>query len=140
LKQQNRGQIRVVEALLAVLIIFSSLAVSASLTPNQTRTRSQDLASVGLNVLVKMDSDGNLGKFIDEKNWTAIRTALNLLLPSGMNFNVTVLDEQLQQVNSETITNGDFIGREVAYVEYIAISRSPDFCYYIVRMNLVVVS
>ncbi len=35
MKNQKKGQMRIIEAFLAVLIVFSSLAISASLTTEQ---------------------------------------------------------------------------------------------------------
>jgi len=98
-KRQNVGQIRILEAFLAVLIIFSAFAVSANLTATRSNMESDDLASVGLQALMQLDSDGGLSKLIDEEDWVGLRETLSLTLPAGTSFNMTVYNEQMQQVN-----------------------------------------
>ncbi|RLI21366.1 hypothetical protein DRO45_02435 [Candidatus Bathyarchaeota archaeon] len=139
MKNENKGQIRIIEAFLAVLIIFSSLVISANLTPTQSMPNNQ-LKRIGLRTLMKLDSDGSLGKYIDEGNWTALRDALNLALPAGTSFNLTVYDEEMRQVNTVVISNGGFGGREVSYVEYVCASQGSVFHCYVIHLYLAVVS
>jgi len=138
MKRQNIGQIRIIEAFLAVLIIFSSFALSANLTVKQNPTKRDDLASVGLQALVELDSDGSLGKYIDDGNWTALRDALNIVLPAGVCFNLTVYNEEMQQVNTAVISNGAFGSQEIAFVEYVCVGKSPVFRCYIIHLHLAV--
>ncbi len=134
----NEGQIRIIEAFLAVLVIFSSFAVSANLVVTQNTTKSDDLTSVGLQTLLKLDSEGSLGKYIDDRNWTALRDALNLALPAGISFNLTVYDERMQQVNTAIISNGAFSSQEIAFVEYVCASQNPVFNCYKIHLYLAV--
>jgi hypothetical protein len=140
MRKQNTGQIRIVEAFLAVLIIFSALAVSTSVTTTRNLTRHDNLASVGFQALLKLDSDGSLGKYIDNGNWTALRDVLNLLLPTGVSFNLTVYDSQMQQVNSESVSNGGLGSSEIASMDYVCSSRNPVFHTYVVHLLLAVVT
>jgi hypothetical protein len=136
--RQNRGQIRIIEAFLAVLIIFSSFAVSADLTTTQNKTKHSDLASVGLQALIQLDSDGSLGMYIDGGNWSVLRDALNLALPAGVSFNLTVYSAQMQQINTAVISNGAFSSQDVAFVEYVCASRGSMFRCYIIHLYLTV--
>jgi hypothetical protein len=138
MKSQDKGQIRIIEAFLAALIIFSSFAVSANLTTTQNTTKRSDLASIGLQVIMKLDSQGSLSKYIDDGNWSALRDAVDLALPAGMSFNLTVYDEQMQQVNTAVISNGAFSSQEIAFVEYVCASRSLVFHCYIINLYLAV--
>ena len=138
MKRQNKGQIRIIEAFLAIIIIFSSFAVSANLTVTRNITKNDDLTSVGLQALLKLDSDGSLGKYIDDANWNALRDALNLILPAGISFNLTVYDEQMLQVNTAIISNGAFSSQEIAFIEYVCASRSPVFHCYKIYLYLAV--
>jgi len=138
MKSNNKGQIRIIEAFLAVLIIFSSFAVSANFTITRNATRRDDLASVGSQALLKLDSDGSLGKFIDDGNWTALRDALNILLPVGVCFNLTVYDDQMQQINTAVISNGGFSSQQIHFTEYICASQGTVFRCYIIHMHLAV--
>jgi hypothetical protein len=136
--RQNVGQIRIIEAFLAVMIIFSAFAASANLTPIRSNTKNSDLSSIGLQALMQLDSDGSLGEFIDKGDWTGLRDALNLALPTGTSFNMTIYDAQMQLVNPTPITNGALAGQETAFVEHVCVSRNPLFHYYIIHLRLAV--
>jgi hypothetical protein len=136
LKKADRGQIRIIEAFLAVLIIFSAFAVSADLTGSRSATKSESLASIGLHSLMKLDQDGRLGMYITDGDFTALREALDLILPAGICFNLTVYDEQMQRLNTDVITNGGFNSQEVAFVEYICASQSATLRCYVIHVNL----
>lgn len=138
MNRQNKGQIRIIEAFLAVLIVFSSFAVFASLTATRNITKHDDLTTVGLQALLKLDSDGTLGKFIDDGNWSLLRDILNLVLPAGLSFNLTVYDDQMQQVNTDTISNGAFNSQDIAFVEYVCVSQNPVFHCYKIHLCLAV--
>jgi hypothetical protein len=140
MKGQNEGQIRIVEAFLSVLIIFSAFALSANLTATQNRVRNDDLASVGLQALTMLDSDGSLAKYIGDGNWNDLRDAISLLLPTGVCFNMTVYNEQLQQVNTDVISNGGLSSQQVAFVEYVCASQEIAFHCYIIHLLLAVAS
>ncbi|MGB9853858.1 MAG: hypothetical protein ACPLRY_03505 [Candidatus Bathyarchaeales archaeon] len=138
MKGQSRGQIRIIEAFLAVLIIFLSLAISANLTARQNASESNNLKYMGLQVLLKLDCDGSLGRYLDSRDWNGLRSSLNLLLPTGVSFNLTVYDEEMRQVNEEVVSNGGFSSQEVAFVKYVCVSQNRTFRYYVVYLYLAV--
>jgi len=138
MKNQNRGQIRIIEAFLAVLIIFSSLAISANLSVTQNTKASSGLASIGLQVLLKLDSDGSLARYIDNEDWHTLRDSLNLVLSAGIAFDLTVYNDQMQQVNTDVVSNGDFSSQDIAFVEYACASQGSDFHCYIIHLYLAV--
>lgn len=138
MSRENRGQIRIIEAFLAVLIVFSSLAVSSSLTVTEDAGRRNDLTVVGWQALTKLDSDGSLSRYVENGNWAGLRDAVNLVLPSGVTFNLTVLDNQMNQINAEAVSNGGFGSQDIAFVEYPCASRGPSFRCYIVHLRLAV--
>jgi hypothetical protein len=128
----------VIEAFLAVLIIFSSFTVSSNLTLTQNETRQDDLASVGLQALMALDSDGSLGNYISEQNWTALREALASILPPSVCFNLTVYDEQFTQVNTLPVSNGGFNSQETSFIEYICVGQDTAFRWFIIHLHLAV--
>jgi hypothetical protein len=138
LSKRNSGQIRIIEAFLAIFIIFSAITISASLTTKSTATENSNLASVGLQVLLQLDADGSLSAYIDAGDWSGMREALNLLLPVGVSFNLTVYNAEMRQINTEKVSNGAFSGQEITLVEYVCASRNPEFRYYVVRLYLAV--
>jgi hypothetical protein len=132
----NKGQMRTVEAFLAILLLFSAFALAALVTPAATPTNNDDLAAVGTQALISMDNNGELGKLIDERNWTAIADALNVLLPVGMSYNLTVYDENLHSLNNVSISNGIIPNQSIVSVQYPCASQSPQGNLYLLRLQL----
>lgn len=140
LRKTSKGQIRIIEAFLAVIVVFSAFAVSGSLPSNHNVTRKEDLASVGLNVLMLLDSDGFLGECIDNAEWSTLREALGLLLPSGVAFNLTIYDSAMRKINTENIANGGLNSQKTTFVEYMCVSQNVNFQCYILHLRLAVVA
>jgi len=141
--KNNRGQIRVIEALLSAVIIFSALAICSALPPPSDNGNQMTVAAQGMQALVKLDSDGTLGKMIGQGNWTALSDSLQLLLPIGISYNLTVYDQNMQQIsaraiNSVPISNGNLVGN-VDSVEYLCASQNLQYQYYRLRLQLAVV-
>lgn len=138
MKNADRGQIRIIEAFLAVLVIFSAFAVSANLPTPRATIKRERLASIGLHVLMKLDEDGSLSKHIINQNFTALRESLDLVLPVGVCFNLTVYDEQMRQINTDVISNGEFSSQDVVLAEYVCASQNATFHFYVIRLFLAV--
>ena len=136
MKNNNRGQVRIIEAFLAVLVIFSAFAVSANFTVPQTSSSYNNLSDVGLRTLAVLDRVGDLGRMIDGGNWTGLRETLSLLLPSAVSFNMTVYDGQMRQMNTEIVSNGGLGSQQVAFAEYVCASAAPSFHIYVIHMWL----
>ncbi len=136
--KNNRGQIRVVEAVLSAVIIFSALAICSALPPPSNGGNQKTVAAQGMQALVQLDGDGTLGKMIGQGNWTALSDSLQLLLPIGISYNLTVYDENMQQINSVPISNGNLVGNVVA-VEYLCASQNLQYHSYRLRLQLAVV-
>lgn len=138
MRNGNAGQIRIIEAVFAVFVIYSAFAVTANLPISQSNSRNDNLASLGLQTLTELDSDGSLGKYIDQGNWTALQEDLSLALPTGVSFNLTIYDERMCEINTAVIGNGSFGNQEMAFTEYVCTSRSPAFRCYLIRLYLAV--
>jgi hypothetical protein len=136
--KKDGGQVRVVEALLSTFIIFSALTICSTLSPISDNNQEKRLAAKGMQALIQLDSDDGLGKMIEQSNWAALSEALQLLLPTGVSYNLTVYDKDLQQVNNIPICNG-FLGGDVAAVEYLCVSQSPQYHCYTLRLQLALV-
>lgn len=140
MRRENAGQIRVLEAFFAVLVVFSAFTVTTSFTVSPNNAKREDLASIGLQALLKLDSDGSLGNYVSGGNWSLLRDVLDEVLPIGVCFNLTVYDDQMQQVNSATVANGGLSNQEIAFVEYVCASRNPVFNCYTIHIWLAVAS
>ncbi len=136
MRNGNKGQIRIIEAFLAVLIIFSSFAMSSSVPVPKTASKGDDLVSIGLQVLTIMDQDGSLSDAVLNKNWTTLRESLELALPAGIIFHIKVYDGEMEQINGFPISNGAFGGGEISFVEYVLVPRNESFSYFILHLEL----
>ena len=131
----RKGQIRILEAFFAALLIFSSLfLISAPSTTNNDESKS--LYTVGINALLQLDSDGSLSKLIKNKDWDALRDILRQTLPSGIWFNLTVLDGQGNQLNDVVISNGGQVSDTIVSVEYLCAASNPSYSIYILHLQL----
>jgi len=132
----RKGQIRIIESFLAIAVVFSAVLVSMTFPSSPDLSKQNSLASMGAQALMKLDTDGTLGNLIIQQNWTSIKTALDILLPIGVSFNLTVYDELGQQVNPEVIQNSNLLGREAVSVQHLCATRSQTVQFFVVRLQL----
>lgn len=133
----NKGQINIIEAFLAITIIFSALAISSVTFPSSPDLmKAKSLADFGEEALIKLDLDGELGKLIANGNWTVIKQSLDILLPIGVSFNLTVYDEDLNKINSQVMHNANLLGHEAVLVQYACASQSTNVQFFILRLQL----
>ncbi len=133
----NRGQTRIIEAFLAIAVVFSALIISAVTFPSSpTLTKQKSLASLGIQALIELDINGTLGKLVAQENWTAIKQSLDVVLPIGVSFNLTIYDENLIQLNSQVIQNTNLLGRETVSVQYFCATQSQNIQFFTLRMQL----
>jgi len=123
------------EAFLAVLVIFSASILSIKFSPAENFESEKLLLTLGMQALIELDNDGNLAKLIDERNWTAITGNLEVLLPVGVSYNLTVYDDTMHPINDFTVGNG-LKGQKVVSVEYPCASQSSECDFYLVRLQL----
>ncbi|UCC27413.1 MAG: hypothetical protein JSW29_04845 [Candidatus Bathyarchaeota archaeon] len=132
----NRGQINIIEAFLAIAIIFSAVVISSVIFPSSPDlVKPKSLADFGQEALIKLDTNGELGKLIAYGNWTAIKQSLDILLPIDVSFNLTVYDEDLNKLNSQAIQNAN-LGHEVVLVDYVCASQNTTVQFFILRLQL----
>lgn len=133
----NRGQTRIIEAFLAIAVVFSALIISTVTFPSSpTLTKQKSLASLGIQALIELDINGTLGKLVAQENWTAIKQSLDVVLPIGVSFNLTIYDENLIQLNSQVIQNTNLLGRETVSVQYFCATQSQNIQFFTLRMQL----
>lgn len=135
----KKGQIKIIEAFLAVSIMFSVLALVAPPSSTSNFERQDALKKFGNQVLIKLDENGTLGELIEDANWTALEQSVEILLPFGVFFNLTVYNEQTQIVNTCGISNTNLSslqGRETFSVRYLCATRSSEVHFYTVRLQL----
>jgi hypothetical protein len=132
----RKGQIRIIEAFLAIGVVFSAVLVSITFPSAPDLSKQKSLASMGTQALMELDTNGTLGYLILQQHWTDIKTALDILLPAGVSFNLTVYDDNGIAVNSEVIQNSNLLGREAVSVQHVCATRSQTVQFHVVRLQL----
>jgi len=139
LLKDNKGQIRIIEAFFASVLILSSLA----LVPSQTHvvnSNTQALSSTATHVLTTLDSDGFLSTLIENGSWSTLRKCVESTLSPSIWFNLTVFNENMQEINDVQISSGNPVGQTIVSTEYVCASVSADYTIYIIRLQLSTVS
>lgn len=129
---------RTVEAFLSILILFAAFGIATLASPTLTTQKASTLRNTGLQALLSLDDQGQLGNLITAKNWTALTTSLQNILPVGVCFNLTILDETIMPINDVQITNG-IAGRfDIVTVQYPCVSLNPQSRNYLLRLQLAI--
>jgi hypothetical protein len=134
-RRNRRGQVRVIEAFFASVLLLSSLALIPAVQ-RHTSDPNTMLSSRALNVLASLDADGNLARLVDQRNWTALKSCLESALPAAVWFNITVFDENLTCLNGVLICSGGAISDHVDAVDYLCPSTSGNYAVYMLRLQL----
>jgi len=132
----RRGQIRILEAFLSIAVIFSALLISMTFPSSPNLAKQKSLVNIGTQALMKLDTNDTLGNLIKQENWTAIKQALDILLPIGVSFNLTIYDENLNPINSQAIQNTNLLGRETVSVQYVCASQNQNVRFFVLRLQL----
>jgi len=123
-KNGNKGQIRVIETILASFFIMFALTfanIFAAL-PTSPRYEATELQKLGFNVLQDLDEKGLLPRFVYNNEWDNLRAALRVTLSADTHFNLTVYDLDGEKVNDVSIFYGDYqtfaASKNIASVSY----------------------
>jgi len=95
--RNTKGQMRVIETILASFIIFSALAFVNifAVLPSSPKYEASDLEKMGHNVLHDLDEQGLLSRFVyNEKEWKELALVLTIFLPPDVYFDLTIYDRQ----------------------------------------------
>ncbi len=132
----QKGQIRIIEAFFSIAVIFSVLLISVTFPTYPKLDRQRSLVNLGTQALVQLDTNGTLGNLIIQENWTAIKSSLDILLPIGVSFNLTVYDENLRPINSQAIQNSNLLGREAVSVQYVCATQTTNVQFFVLSLQL----
>ena len=133
--KNNKGQMRIIETILAAIIIVSALAFVNffSINPRATAYEVKDLEKMGYSVLNDLDQQGILAPKVYQSEWSDLKTVLRLTLPVDVYFNLTIYElynaKSLYKVG-ESIIYGDLTtfsdAKNVASVSYSLVGTSED--------------
>jgi hypothetical protein len=138
LLHNKRGQVHVIEAFFASMLVLSCLAF----IPLQQTTEKPvaDLTSKAQNVLLSLDGDGHLARLIDNRNWDGLRGCIESSLPLTMWFNLTVYDTNMAMLNEFPICNGGAVSSQISSVTYVCASPNSTFAVYVLQLQLAAVN
>jgi len=132
----RRGVVHTLDSFFAALIIVTALLYASQFPRERDYLEDKNLDVMGMQVLVRLDGNGTLGRLVDSGNWDDVELVLRMALPTGVSFNLTVLDEQGDIVNTRVVSNGGLLGRKIESVEYILAVESGDCPLYRLRLQL----
>ncbi len=135
----SKGQMRTVEAFLAILLLFSAITVATLVTPaSNPNEGAYPLATLGMQALVSADSDGQLGRLIDDKNWTALKEAFDAILPVGTVYNLTIYDREMHTLGNFSVSNGVLPSQNVIAIQYPCVSPRLQVRFYLLNLQLAI--
>ena len=137
LLKDKRGQIRIIEAFFASILLLSSLTLIPA-----TQNNSNDstiLASTGRNVLMSLDSNGYLASLVSNQSWINLKSSIQSSLSPMVWFNLTVFDENMTCINDIPICSGNAVSDRIAAVDYVCAGTSSNYAVYIIRLQLALV-
>ncbi len=138
LLKDNRGQIRVIEAFLASMLILTCLTI-IPIQPASVQGSDEDLASKAENVLLSLDSNGQLGRLIDAHDWRGLGDCMASALPLTVWFNLTVYDADNNCLNSYPICSSGAVSNDISSLTYICASTNSAYAVYVLQLQLAVV-
>lgn len=105
---KNKGQMRVIEAILASFILIAALTFVNffALAPTNQKYEITDLENIGYNALHDLNVQGLLSDFIYRDDWISLKAALSVTLPTDVYYNITVYDMNRNAINDVLISYG----------------------------------
>jgi len=137
LLKDKKGQIRIIEAFFASILLLSSLTLIPA-----TQNNSNDstiLASTGRNVLMSLDSNGYLASLVSNQSWINLKSSIQSSLSPMVWFNLTVFDENMTCINDVPICSGSAVSDRIVSVDYMCAGTSSSYVIYIIRLQLALV-
>jgi len=138
LLKDNRGQIRIIEAFFASILLLSSLTLIPT-TQNNSNDSTEILASTAHNVLISLDSNGYLASLVSNQSWINLKSSLQSSLSPMVWFNLTVFDENMTRINDIPICSGSAVSDRIVAVDYVCAGTSSNYVIYIIRLQLALV-
>ena len=106
---RNKGQMRVIEAILASFIIVVALSFVNffAVSPSSQKYETNELEKSGYNALHDLDLQGLLARFVYYEQWENLTSALSVVLPADSYFNLTVFNLNNEVINDISVSYGD---------------------------------
>lgn len=111
--KNNKGQMRVIETILAASIILSAVSFAGmfAVRPTSPTYEITDLEKMGYSALHDLDQQGVLSSLVYSGKWSDLRTVLKITIPVDIYFDLTIYtldsDGVWSKLNGEQIMYGD---------------------------------
>ncbi len=128
--------VHTLDSFFAAAIIVTALLYASQFPRDRDYLEDKNLDVMGMQALLRLDGNGTLGRLVDSGNWDGVELVLRMALPTGVSFNLTVLDELGDIVNTRVVSNGGLLGRKIESVEYLLAVESGDCPLYRLRLQL----
>jgi hypothetical protein len=141
--KKTKGQMRLVEALLASFILMFAITFLnvIAVTPTSPTYEPSNLEKMGNNILHDLDEKNLLARFVYTEDWGTLTMALMVSLPPEIYFDLTVYYLNWTVANNETIRYGTSDVFEnssyIASVTYIVPGYQTDYDPRILVLQLV---
>jgi hypothetical protein len=135
LLKDNKGQIRIIEAFFASILLLSSLTLIPAVQKRSSDS-TEILSSTAHNILISLDNNGHLADLISNESWINLKSCIQSSLSPMVWFNLTVFNENMTQINDIPITSGSPVNDKIAAVDYVCASTSSNYAVYIIRLQL----
>jgi len=135
--RDKKGQVRVIEAFFASVLLLSCLTLIPAQTP--TKSSTGNFAWKAENVLLSLDSDGYLASLVDNHDWAALGKCVESALPLTTWFNVTVYDRGMNVLNEFPISNSGAVSDKIVSFDYVCVSQNSTYAIYFLQLQLSVV-
>ena len=135
LVKDNKGQIRIIEAFFASMLMLSVLTLIPAVQEHSSDS-TEILSSTAHNILISLDSDGYLASLIGNESWINLKSCIQSSLSPMMWFNLTIFDENMTPINDIPITSGSPVNDRIVAVDYVCASTSSNYAVYIIRLQL----
>jgi hypothetical protein len=132
--KNNKGQMRIIETILAAIIIVSALFFVNffSANPRASSYEVEDLEKMGYSSLFDLDQNGILTPMVYQSKWSDLKVALKITLPVDVYFKLEIYElheTSLFEVTSDnSIIYGDLIAfsnaKNLASVSYSLVGTS----------------
>jgi hypothetical protein len=135
LLKDNKGQIRTIEAFFAAILLLSSLTLIPAVQKSSSDLTATQ-SSTAYNILMSIDSDGQLASLIGNESWINLKSCIQSSLSPMVWFNLTVFNKNMTPINGIPITSGSPVNDRIVAVTYICASTSSNYAIYILRLQL----
>ena len=135
LLKDNKGQIRIIEAFFASILLLSSLTLIPAVQEHSSDS-TEALSSTAHNILLSLDSEGQLASLIGNESWINLKSFIQSSLSPMVWFNLTVFDESMAPINDVPMTSGSPVNDRIVAVNYVCASTSSNYAVYIIRLQL----